>query len=144
MHVARGKRIGFTLLELVIVMLLVGGILAITVPGAQRMLDRISVHAAAADVAATLGRARSLALAGQAAVAVDIDTVKGTLRVRRGGEVLYVRDVGAAHLVRLRASRDSLAFTHRGLGRGAANLSVIVHRRVTAETVFVSRLGRVR
>jgi hypothetical protein len=30
------------------------------------------------------------------------------------------------------------------LGRGAANLSVIIRRRAAAETVVVSRLGRVR
>lgn len=143
-HVLRVSRSGYSVLELLIVVTIAGLVLAVVLPRGQLMLDRLSVHAAAGDVAATLGAARTLALAGQAAVAIDVDSGSGVLRVRRGAEILFSRDVGHAHQVHLRASRESLAYSPRGLGRGAANLSIIIYRRAAVETVFVSRLGRVR
>jgi hypothetical protein len=58
--------------------------------------------------------------------------------------MLHSRAIGFAHGVRLGGTRDSLTYDPRGLGRGAANLSIVVRRGTIAETVFVSRLGRVR
>ena len=127
-----------------VVVTIIGVMLAVAVPRGRRVLDAITVHAAASDVAAVLGSARALALAGRSAVAVDIDSASGMVRVRRGVEMLLSRNIGAAHGVALSRTRDSLTYDGRGLGRGAANLSVIVRKGVTAETVFVSRLGRVR
>jgi hypothetical protein len=46
--------------------------------------------------------------------------------------------------VRLSTSRDSIAFDVRGLGYGAANLTLVARRGSAAETLVVSRLGRVR
>ena len=60
------------------------------------------------------------------------------------GSPLVRREVGAAYGVRLWASRDSMTYDGRGLGFGAANLTVVARRGRAAETVFVSRLGRVR
>lgn len=135
---------GYTVLELVIVVTITGLLLAIAVPRTQLALDRIAVRAAAGDVIATLNAARSLALAGHSAVAVHVDSATGSVRVRRGSEQLLARGIGHAHGVRVGSSRDSLTYDGRGLGRGAANLSIVVRRRAAAETVFVSRLGRVR
>jgi prepilin-type N-terminal cleavage/methylation domain-containing protein len=135
---------GYTLLELLIVLMITGLLLAIALPRAVHSLDRISVHSAADDVAATLSSARSLALAGHSSVAVDVDSVTGLLRVRRGPEVIFTRSIGQAHGVRVGRNRDSLTYDPRGLGHGAANLSIVIRRRAAVETVFVSRLGRVR
>jgi hypothetical protein len=85
-----------------------------------------------------------LAMAGGLPVAVDVDSTAGTLRVRRGEERILIRAVGPAHGIRLGKTRDSLTYDPRGFGRGAANLSVLVRRGASVETVFVSRLGRVR
>jgi hypothetical protein len=41
-------------------------------------------------------------------------------------------------------TRDSIAFYPSGLGYGAANTRLIVSRGAAAETVTVSRAGRVR
>jgi Tfp pilus assembly protein FimT len=130
--------------ELVIVVTILGVLLAIAIPRGQLVLDRISVRAAASDVEAVLSSARSLALAGHSLVAVDIDSASGVLRVRRGAELLLARNLGQAHGVQVGRTRDSLAYDAHGLGHGAANLSVIIRRRSAAETVFVSRFGRVR
>jgi hypothetical protein len=137
-------RRGHSVAEVLVVLMIVALMLAVAVPRASAMLDRVAVQTAVGDVAATLGGARNLAIAGRASVAIDIDSLSGVLRVRRGDEMLFSRNVGHAHGVRLRATRDSIAFGSRGLGRGAANVSIVVSRGVIAETVFVSRLGRVR
>ena len=134
----------FTVPELLIVLTILGVVMAIAIPRANASLDRVSVRSAANDVRATLNYARTLAMAGGVPVAVDVDSVLGTLRVRRGDERILTRGVGQAHGVRLGRTRDSLTYDPRGFGRGAANLSVLVRRGVSVETVFVSRLGRVR
>lgn len=135
---------GFTVFELLIVLVLGGILLAIAVPRARLTLDRVAVQGAAGDVRATLSTARSFALAGASQVVVDVDSVDGRLRVRRGAEVLLTRNVGAVHGVRLTRNRDSLTYDGFGLGRGAINLSIVVRRGAAVETVFVSRMGRVR
>ena len=124
--------------------MIAGVLLAIAIPRALLSLDRMIVHSAAGDVAAILTSARALAIAGHAAVAVDIDSTSGMVRIRRGPEVVSSRSVGYAHGVFVRRNRDSLTFDAHGLGRGAANLSIVIRRGAAAETLFVSRLGRVR
>lgn len=135
-------RRGFTVAELLAAMMIAAIVMSIAFPRAQLILDSISVQGAATDVQATLHAARSWALASHASVAVDVDS--GTLRVRHGEKTLFTRNIGSAHGVQLSRSRDSLAFGPLGLGRGAANLSIVVRRRAAVETVFVSRLGRIR
>lgn len=135
---------GFTLLELLVVVTMVGILLAIAVPRTRAELDRTVVRSAALDVRTTLGLARTLALSSHAIVTVDVDAARGMLRIRRGSEVITRRGVGSAHGVRLTATRDSLAYDSYGMGRGASNLSILVRKGVAAETVFVSRLGRIR
>ena len=137
-------RHGFTVPELLIVLTIAGVVMAIAIPNARAGLDRVSVRSAASDVRATLNYARMLAMAGGVPVAVDVDSVAGTLRVRRADERVLTRGIGPAHGVRLGRTRDSLAYDPRGFGRGAANLSILLRRGTSVETVFVSRLGRVR
>ena len=138
------RRSAYTLVEVVIVVTIAGLVMMITVPRGRAVLDRIAVRAAAGDIISTLATARTYALAGRSSVSIEVDSVSGVLRVKRGEEILLARNLGQAHGVRLAKSRDSLTYDGRGLGRGAANLSIVVRLRSAAETVFVSRMGRVR
>ena len=135
---------GYTVLELLIAMMLAGILMAIAIPRAQHQLDRVVVQSARSDVRGILSYARSLALAAHARVVVSIDSGSGTIRVRYLGTDAIARGVNHAHGVRLTSTRDSLVYDAMGMGYGAANLSVVVRKRSAAETVFVSRLGRVR
>lgn len=137
-------RLGFTVPELLIVLTIMGVVMALAIPNAKAGLDRVSVRSAASDVRATLAYARMLAMSGGIPVAVEVDSGDGTLRVSRGDEKILMRGIGQAHGVRLGKTRDSLTYDPRGFGRGAANLSILVRRGASVETVFVSRLGRVR
>ena len=137
-------RRAFTLVELVMVVTISGLVMMIMVPRGRAVLDRIAVRAAAGDIISTLATARMYALAGRSSVSIEVDSLTGVLKVKHGDEVLITRNLGHAHGVRLAKSRDSLTYDGRGLGRGAANLSIVVRLRSAAETVFVSRMGRVR
>jgi len=106
--------------------------------------DRSAVHAAAGEIVAVMTTARSLAIYHRAPVAVAIDTLSGALLVRQDTSLLFRRDLRSSYGVGLAASRESTAFDARGLGVGAANLSLVVRRRSATDTVFLSRLGRVR
>jgi hypothetical protein len=64
--------------------------------------------------------------------------------VTRQGDTVLSRQIGRLFGVQLEATRDSLAYDARGLGSGAANLTFVIVRGITKDTVAVSRLGRVR
>src|SRR5688500_20196773 len=134
---------GCSLLELLIVLMITGVVMAIAVPRARAGLDRAVGRSAATDVRATLGLARTLALAGHSVVVVEVDSGEGMLRIRRGSDVLLRRAVEYAHGVELQATRDSLAYDPYGMGRGVSNLSVLIRKGTAVETVFVPRHGRI-
>lgn len=117
---------------------------AIAVPQATKLLDRIHVRGAAMDVEMMFSSARHLAIARSAQSSVDIDTARHTIYLSVGADTVRNRDVGAEHGVQLSASRVHMSYAATGIGYGAANLSVVVRRRSVVDTVFVSRLGRVR
>jgi hypothetical protein len=75
---------------------------------------------------------------------VALDTAGGVARLVAEDGPLLARPLRDVYGVRLAANRDSMAYDGRGLGVGAANLSIVVRRGAVAETVVVSRLGRVR
>jgi prepilin-type N-terminal cleavage/methylation domain-containing protein len=137
-------RCGYTLLELVVVVAIVGLVTITGVRGLRHHLDRIAVRNAVADAAGALARARDEALARHAVVRVRIDTGAATLVLRARGERVALYRLGHTHGVALSTSRDSIAFDARGLGYGAANLTLVARRGSAADTLVASRLGRVR
>lgn len=118
-------------------------VLLIAIPRARLAIDRVSVQAAASEMVATLSFARRLALASRSTVWLGVDS-GGTLRVHRNGRREILRPLSATHGVLVSATRDSIAFDSRGLGWGLANMSIVVYRGAARDTIFVSRLGRVR
>jgi Tfp pilus assembly protein FimT len=131
------------LAELLIVLVIAGVLLLLALPRLSAVLDGFAARSAASELVAVFGTARQVAIQQRRRVSVVIDTAHGVVRVS-GEQLLLQRGVEALYGVRVTASRDSMAYDARGLGYGAANLSVVVHRGRVAETVYVSRLGRVR
>ena len=117
---------------------------AIAVPGAGRLLDSIHVNGAVVEITSLFGAARHLAIARSAQASVEIDTANRVIRVLSGGDTIRKREIGRVHEVRLSATRLRMTYAATGMGYGAANLSVVVRRNGSVDTVFVSRLGRVR
>ncbi len=117
---------------------------AIAVPQASRLIDKIRVRGAVTDIESAFSGARHLAIARSAQSTVEIDTAARRILVSVGGDTVRRRDIGAEHDVNLSASRLRMSYSATGMGYGAANLSVVVRRNSAVDTVFVSRLGRLR
>lgn len=137
-------RCGHTLVELALVVAIVGLVTIAGVRGIGHHLDRIAVRHAVADAASALARARDEALARHVVVSARIDTGAATLVLRARGERVALYPLGQAHGVALSTTRDSIAFDARGIGYGAANLTLVARRGAAADTLVVSRLGRTR
>ena len=137
-------RHAFTVVEHTIALCILSILSAIAIPRAGRFLDRIHVRGAVVEIESLFSTARHLAIAHSAQATVDIDTVEQTIYVSVGADTLRKREVGKAHDVRLAATRVRMSYSATGMGYGAANLSVVVQRNAFADTVFVSRLGRLR
>lgn len=137
-------RTGVTLLELMIALALVSVLVAMTVPRMRRLVDEAGARGAAGDAAELFGSARQLAITRWVRTSVAIDTAAGVVALVVGPDTVLRRDVRREHGVTLRASRTSATYTPLGLALGVSNLTVVAVRGAAAETVTVSRLGRVR
>jgi Tfp pilus assembly protein FimT len=140
----RATPAGTSLPEMLAVLILTAIVLAMAVPRMRYGIERAAVRGAVADVVATLSAARQIAVSSGGGVAVSVDGPTATVRVTRHGDTVVTRPLGQMFGVRLQATRDSLAYDARGLGAGAANLTFVIVRGITTDTVVVSRLGRVR
>jgi type II secretory pathway pseudopilin PulG len=137
-------RPALTLVELVLVMTIIGLVTLIGIRQVRLYLDRLAARNAVADAAALVARARDEAVAQRTVVSLHIDTASATLVLRAHGAPLARHRLGQTHGVALSASRDSIAFDVRGIGYGAANLTLVARRGAAVNTLVVSRLGRTR
>jgi prepilin-type N-terminal cleavage/methylation domain-containing protein len=137
-------RHAFTIIELIVTLCILSILSAITIPWAGKVLDRVKVRSAAVEIESLFSAARHIAIARAAQATVEIDPTAQSITVSVAGDTVRKRDIGANHDVRLSASRARMSYAATGMGYGAANLSVVVRRNAAVDTVFVSRLGRVR
>jgi Tfp pilus assembly protein FimT len=144
----RAARAGFTIVEQVVVMALTATVLAAGIPRLVAQRDAAAVRGATGAVRDAFGMARDHAIASGMRTAVrfsrDGGAFTGTVVVHAATDSLHRMPLHTVHGVSLVASRDSMTYLPSGLGLGAANLSVIIARGARADTVTVSRLGRVR
>lgn len=138
------RRGGLTLVELCLVLTIVGLTTAIAVRQLGVYLDRAAAHAAVVEAGALVARARDEAVAQRTPASIRFDTVGHALELRMGGVRLARAALGRSHGVSLAVNRDSIAYDVRGLGYGAANLTLVARRGRVADSLVVSRLGRIR
>jgi Tfp pilus assembly protein FimT len=138
------SRRGSTLVEQIALLALLGALAAIGVRAAAGVLNATLVHIATRDVADLLALAREQASATGVRTAVRFDPAAGRVVVHAEGDTIARYDVTQHGALTLEASRDSMAYSPSGLGYGAANLRVVLRKGASAETLTVSRLGRVR
>jgi hypothetical protein len=106
--------------------------------------DRMSVRSATTEAVAAFAGARRWSIARAARTAVLIDQTNASIVVQSFADTIAYRRLRDVHGVTITASRDSMAYAPNGLGYGASNLTLVLRRGAAAETVVVSRLGRVR
>lgn len=135
---------GFTLLELVVTASVIGLLAGVALPRVHAVLDRLRVRQAAHEVWAAVSLGRSAAIHRAGYTRVIVDEAAGVVQLRHATDTLRNWPIGRAHGVTLHASRDTMTFSPTGLGYGASNTTIVVARGRLADTLVVSRLGRVR
>jgi type II secretory pathway pseudopilin PulG len=138
------RRLAFTLLEITVVLMVMGLIVALAVPRLSELQARSAVRAASEDIGLAFAAARSGAIAQRTLTAVVFDTVGGSVDVRSSGRTLVHRSLRLIYGVSLTSNRDSAVYDARGLGYGVSNLTVVVRRGALVDTLTMARLGRVR
>lgn len=132
------------IIELTVALVIAAILSAIALPRAAGFVDSMEVRGAVTEIDALFSLARHVAIARAVQSSLDIDPARGVVSVRVGTDTVRKREVEAAHGVTLQSTRASITYSQTGIGYGAGNLSLIVARRLAADTIFVSRLGRVR
>jgi type II secretory pathway pseudopilin PulG len=133
-----------TLVEQTVVISIIGILAAVAFGSMTRQLDRMAVRNASRSARDVFAAAREYAVAGGTRTAVQVFPALATLSAHAESDTILTRPLAALHGVTLTSTRDSMAYSPSGLGYGASNLRIIVTKRAAAETVTVSRLGRVR
>ena len=138
------RRRGATILELTIILALLSGLCAIAIPRAGAFIDRIAVRGAVTDIESMFSLARHVAISRGSQAVLEIDAPSGVLSIRAGPDQILARDIAKAHGVAISSARASMTYSPIGVGYGAANFSMVVSRGSEADSIIVSRLGRVR
>lgn len=137
-------RAGFTLVEIALAVAIAALLFGVAIPRTVRLVDRIVVRAAVDAIASACALARSAAVMRGAYVVVTIDSERAAVRVTAGNDTLLERRLDPGGALTLSASRARVTYAPNGLGYGASNTRVVARRRSAADTLFTSRLGRVR
>src|SRR5690348_916151 len=139
-------RRGISLVEILMV-LFIGGLCAgLALPRFAGWLDAIATDAAARDVTTALAVTRNAAVMWGTRARLRI--APDSLRIDRFEDDEwrpFARWAGAASRgATLEVSNPEVTFGPTGVGRGAANTTVVVKKGTHSATVVMSRLGRVR
>ena len=137
---------GFTLPEMLLVLVLVGLAAGIVVPPLGRALDQAAVNEAAERYAVLHETARNLAIARGRNARVELDSTRreAVIALRRSGAVWDTLDAWTLGRAQLSASQTMITFSPLGIGTGASNTRIVFTAGIAAETVTVSRTGRLR
>ncbi|MDP9205815.1 MAG: type II secretion system GspH family protein [Gemmatimonadota bacterium] len=135
---------GFNIIEMTVTLTIVAILSAIVLPRAGGFIDAIKVRGAVTEIDALFSTARHIAIARAAQSSLEIDPARSVILVRVGGDTVQKRDLEESEGVTLRTTRTIVTYSPTGIGYGAGNLTLIVARKLSADTIYVSRLGRVR
>jgi prepilin-type N-terminal cleavage/methylation domain-containing protein len=137
---------GFTLLELIVVTCIAAVLVAFWTPRAARLWDWIATERALRDVTTALAVARHGAVlrATRARLTIGADTLRIDRWENQGWEPWWRTPGPANHGVLLEVSNPIVVFGPTGMGWGASNTKIVLRRGSQAETITLSRVGRIK
>jgi prepilin-type N-terminal cleavage/methylation domain-containing protein len=138
-------RRGFTLIELAIVLVVMGVVAGLAAPRIAGYADRLAVRRAKDETTAFYNRVRIAAVYRAVRVRV-VFTGDSLLAISEGAiDSIVTKLPGPARYgVALNTSRGELRLYPNGLGLGAANTKLVFRKGVAADSLTISRLGRIR
>ncbi|MBA3521139.1 MAG: prepilin-type N-terminal cleavage/methylation domain-containing protein [Gemmatimonadales bacterium] len=137
-------RPGFTLPEMLLVLVVAGLIMGIALPRFGAMRDSVLVQGSAQSIASAHTRARLAAILQSQVVQLSVGPDSLVIRLRGAPSGLWGTTGPAAAGVALAEPRRTLTFSPVGMTMGVSNASFHLTRGNATRTVVVSRLGRVR
>jgi Tfp pilus assembly protein FimT len=144
MPAPRSPRAGHTLLELAAVLATIAILCALALPASRRALDATAVRSARDEVAALLENARRRAQWRGERVDVLFDAAGSIRLVDAADDTVLARQTSAILGTTLESDRTSISYAPTGLGYGVANARIVLTRGASADTLWLSRLGRIR
>jgi len=142
------NRRGFTLIEVLIVIVLIGAMSAIAFPRIGDAVVKQSVASARAGVVGFVAQARGTAI--QRGATTRLILASNQLWVEAANPVTGVvervgnrEDFGARYTVTVTPTNDTILYDARGIGMGSAQKSIVVTRGSYAQKVVISVVGRV-
>jgi hypothetical protein len=107
--------------------------------------DRVAVERAMEDFRGLYFKARMIAIYRAARVRVEVSPDSLVAVAENGTDSVLVRVRGPrVHGVSLHASRGLIRFYPSGIGLGGSNTKIVLRRGMAAESLTVSRLGRLK
>jgi Tfp pilus assembly protein FimT len=150
------RRLGFTTMELIIVIVMIGVLATIGFPKIRAALDKTNVRSARVSVATFSSTARAIAtqrgcravvhfVSGSTGRAWVTACPRYTPGVGTIDTVAMIDDVGARFNVTMTSSRDSVQYDPRGLSMDNATTVVTLTGNVTSTTdsITINPLGKV-
>jgi prepilin-type N-terminal cleavage/methylation domain-containing protein len=140
---------GFSLIELLIVIVLIGAITSFAIPMVRRGLEARRVSGARIAITTMNAKARAIAvqrsrsvrfiIAGNEVRLVSLHPVTGAVTV------IEQRDLNTVYGVTVASSRDTLLYDPRGLGlQNSATMIAVSRPGGYADTVVINSLGGVQ
>ncbi len=137
-------RFGFTLVDLLVAITVLGVIVALAIPTTRGLQDRLAVQRARSEVEGLYRTARLAAVLHGRSVTLRFSPDSTVARFRSDGQLVRARPGPATWRVSFSVSRDRITLGPLGLGVGAANTSLVFTKGSATDSIHISRLGRLR
>ena len=135
---------GFTLLEIVLVLTVMGVAFGIALPRLDALRNSLAVTHAAQAIASAHRRARALAIMRSRTVVLSVSPDTLTIRASGDSADTWGGSGPTAEGVSLPGPTRQITFSPLGVAMGVSNASFALSRGSATRTVIVSRLGRLR
>jgi prepilin-type N-terminal cleavage/methylation domain-containing protein len=137
---------GFTLIEVLMVITIVGILLAVVVPRYGSIARAMNVHSAKQEMATMLAQGRATAIQTNQTVKVIRSGNVVSLLAVSGTSSTFIsqQDLGSQFGVTVSSTKDTVSYDSRGLVTGnTTTLKFVVTNGVTRDSVCLMALGKV-